>query len=411
MIDGYIYIFVWYISTGLSHLKFELREKSMRQSVQKNNLWQYILFFIFLVLFLLFTFWLNIPDHNAVPSAASQVIFSKARVVAVLDEALEEDTWTEGLKLGQQVLTLEVTSGEYKGEELDYIHYLSAYGNVLTKVGTSVIVRLDTDVNMEPFVTAIINYDRSLAIIILIGTFVALLVLLGGKKGFSALVGLVFTIFCIWYFLIPLIQKGVPAILATILLVSITAIVSLVALNGFSRKTLAAIIGCVGGVSIAGLIAILAAQVSPVNGFNMPEAEEIVLRTWDTNLEVSGLLVSGILIAALGAVMDVAMMISAAIAEIKALNPKITRLALFQSGINIGRDAMGTMANTLILAFAGASLNTLILFRVFDYPYLQIFNSDLMYIEFVQGIAGSIGIVLTVPLVAALASSLFSKRG
>jgi uncharacterized membrane protein len=179
-------------------------------------------------------------------------------------------------------------------------------------------------------------------------------------------------------------------------------------LNGFSKKTIGAVIGCIGGVTIAGLIAYLAGIISPINGFNMPEAEELVLRAGE-NIKISGLLVSGILISALGAVMDVALMITSAVSELYTMNPKASRKMLFKSGINIGRDAMGTMANTLILAFAGASLNMLLLFRIFDYPYLQIMNSDLMIVEIIQGLAGSIGIVLTVPLVAALSAGMYGK--
>jgi uncharacterized membrane protein len=178
-------------------------------------------------------------------------------------------------------------------------------------------------------------------------------------------------------------------------------------LNGFSKKTYVAIIGCVGGVTIAGLIAYVAGLVSPINGFNMPEAEELILRAADDGLMISGLLVSGVLIASLGAVMDVALTIASAISELKEMNRKASASDLFKSGMNIGKDAMGTMANTLILAFAGASLNMLILFRVFDYPYIQIFNSDLMAVEIIQGLAGSIGIVLTVPLVAALGATTY----
>ena len=175
-------------------------------------------------------------------------------------------------------------------------------------------------------------------------------------------------------------------------------------------KTFCATIGCVGGVAMAGAAAALTAAATPINGFNMSEAEELVLRTGGTSLNVSGLLISAILIAALGAVMDVAMTITSAVFEVHQLNPELNRQKLIQSGINIGRDAMGTMANTLILAFAGSALNMLILFRIFDYPYLQIFNSDMMALEIIQGISGSIGIVMTVPLVAFLSAFLCSRK-
>ena len=111
-----------------------------------------------------------------------------------------------------------------------------------------------------------------------------------------------------------------------------------------------------------------------------------------------------------GAVMDVAMSISSACWELRELNPDLPRKALFRSGMNIGQDAMGTMANTLILAFAGSSLNTLLLFQIFDYPMIQIFNADSIAIEIIRGVAGTIGIILTVPLVALLSAEIMGPK-
>ena len=135
-----------------------------------------------------------------------------------------------------------------------------------------------------------------------------------------------------------------------------------------------------------------------------------MLRSLDGKLQISGLFVSGILIASLGAVMDVAMSISSACWELRTLNPDISRGQLFRSGMNIGRDAMGTMANTLILAFAGSSLNVLLLFQIYDYPMMQLFNADTIAAEAIRGLAGSIGILLCVPLVAALSAQIMGPR-
>lgn len=356
------------------------------------------------------TLWANTPMEGEVPTAASKVNFEKARVVEIISDKTSPDTWTEGLKLGSQEVQLQLETGEYKGKNFYSVNYLGAYGNVDLKLGTRVIVRMDIDDNGNPFVVSIVNYTRSGMLIGLSILFVAALLVVGGKKGLAAIIGLVFTLCSIWFFLIPLIKKGVPVIPATIMLVAITAFISLLALNGFSKKTFVAVIGCVGGVTVAGLVAYIAGTISPINGFNMSEAEDLILRVSDTNLKISGLLVCGVLIASLGAVMDVALSIASAISELHEMNPKAHTKQLFKAGLNIGRDTMGTMANTLILAFAGASLNMLVLFKVFDYPYRQIFNSDLMTIEIIQGLAGSIGIIISVPLVAFLAAVLFAPK-
>lgn len=376
--------------------------------VFKKSKTQYIVLIATLVAFFVATYWLNQPQEGEVPTAVSKVQFEKAHVSELLVDEASIDTWTEGLRIGSQQVVVTLDGGNYKGLELPAYNFLSAYNNIDLEVGTKIIVRLDYDQSGNPYVTHINGHDRSTLQICLVGLFILLMVAIGGKKGLSALLGLSFTIFSIWFFLIPLIKRGFPVIPASILLVSITTFVSLTFLNGFSKKTVAAAIGCIGGVTIAGLVAHLAGEISPINGFNMPEAEELILRSGD-NVKISGLLVSGILISALGAVMDVALMIASSISELHAMNPKASKAMLFRSGINIGQDAMGTMANTLILAFAGASLNMLLLFRIFDYPYMQIMNSDLMTIEIIQSIAGSIGIVLTVPLVAAISAGMYAK--
>lgn len=379
--------------------------------MKKNMKWiQWSSVAVLLLVMAGITIWANTPLEGEVPTAASKVIFEKAHVVEMLSDQTDTDTWTEGLRLGTQEVQLHLDSGTYKGEILYGVNYLAAYGNVDLKLGTKVIVRLDTDESGNPFIVSIVNYNRSGMLIGLAILFGAALVLVGGKKGLAAILGLVFTLCSIWFFLIPLIKRGVPVIPATIMLVAITAFISLLALNGFSKKTFVAVIGCVGGVTVAGLVAYAAGSISPINGFSMSEAEDLVLRATDSNLKISGLLVCGVLIASLGAVMDVALAIASAISELHDMNPKAQAKDLFRAGLNIGKDAMGTMANTLILAFAGASLNMLVLFKVFDYPYMQIFNSDLMTIEIIQGLAGSIGIILTVPLVALLAAVLFAPK-
>lgn len=351
---------------------------------------------------------LNRAMKGDVPTAASLRVFVPAKITAVIFEEATPDTWTEGLRLGQQELEVKLLGGEHKGKVLPVQNYLSAYSNVDVKVGGRVIVRLALDENEEPYVVVVANYDRGLVMGALLLVFAALLVIIGGKKGLMALLGLAFTILCLLFLLIPLILLGLPSIACTIGFVAVATVVSLLLLAGFTRKTLCATLGCVGGTAAAGILAAVIGIVTPLGGFNMTEAEELVLRASEHPLQIRGLLVCGILIASLGAVMDVAMSIASACQELRELNTGLTARQLFQSGMNIGRDAMGTMANTLILAFAGSALNMLVLFRAYDYPFLQIVNSDLIVIEVLQGIAGSIGIILTVPLVAAISAYLLS---
>lgn len=348
------------------------------------------------------------PDREA--TAARKRLFAVAKVTQVLADNAEPDAWTEGRRLGEQLLEVEILTGKHKGETLQTYNYLSAYLNVDAKAGSRIIVRLDYDDNGEAYIISVPNYDRAPVLIGLMLVFAALLIVIGRKKGVMALLGLAYTLASLWFVLIPMLLRGAEPVLISIIIVALTTVACLILLTGFSRKTLCAVLGCVSGVAVAGIFAAIAGTLSPLNGFNMSEAEELVLRAYDSELHISGLFVAGILIASLGAVMDVAMSISSACWELRCVNPAMPRKELFHSGMNVGRDAMGTMTNTLILAFSGASVNMLLLFQVYDYPLIQIFNTDAMAMEVIRGIAGSIGIVLTVPLVAALSAWLMKPQ-
>lgn len=378
--------------------------------VPKGRLGAWLLSAVLIAILVAAALLLNRPDPDAEATAAQKRVFCVAEVKEILSDNAEEDDWTEGRRIGQQILLLEVVSGEHKGKVFQGSNYLSAYSNVDCRVGSRVIMRLDYDDEGSLRVTSIPNYDRGIYVLIFALVFAAVLVIVGGKKGAAALLGLVYTLLAIWFLLIPMILRGMEPILAGVLIVALTTAASIIPLAGLSKKALCAILGCVGGVVTAGAFAWIFSAATPINGFDMSEAEELVLRSGDYGLHISGLLISGILIASLGAVMDVAMSISSACSELAELNPDISRAQLLRSGMNIGRDAMGTMANTLILAFAGSGLNMLILFRVFDYPLIQVINADAMVIEFIQGIAGSVGIILTVPLVAFISSRLMKKK-
>lgn len=339
-------------------------------------------------------------------TAAQKRSFAVAKVTDILADDAQPEPWSGGLRLGSQEIEVEILSGPHRGAVLETINYLSAYANVDCELGTRVIVRLDYDDQGEPYIISVPNYDRGSVLIGMLVVFCLILVLVGGKKGIMALLGLAYTLAGIWFLLIPLLLRGAPPIPTSVAIAALTAAASLLMLTGFTRKTLVAALGCVCGVAVAGLFAWAVGQITPISGFNMSEAEDLVLRAYDSPLQIRGLLVSGILIASLGAVMDVAMSIASACNELREVEPSIQPGRVFRSGMNIGRDAMGTMANTLILAFAGASLNMLVLFQVYGYPMIQIINSDTMAIELIQSMAGSVGIILTVPMVALLSAKL-----
>ena len=161
---------------------------------------------------------------------------------------------------------------------------------------------------------------------------------------------------------------------------------------------------------ISGITAWGFGKIAHISGYNVSNIDSLISVSNMTNIQVGDLLFAGILISSLGAVMDVGLSIASTIQEIHEANPALSVRELFRRGMNVGKDMMGTMSNTLILAFAGGSLSELILNYAYDLPYLQLINSYNIGIEIMQGISGSIGIILTVPLVSIFASILTKQR-
>lgn len=353
---------------------------------------------------------LNKAAADHVPTSASQMVFEKAEVTAVLsDDAQPDYDNAEGRRVGTQDLEIRILTGDHKDEIMSLTNYMSALFNVDLEKGDNIIVRIMTDED-GAYYASVFNYDMGIVVGAFVLIFFVLLAILGGKKGIGALIGLLFTLSCIWFILIPAIITGLPVIPVTVIVIGVTSAGALLLLNGLSRKTFCAVLGCFIGVLTAGIIAALVGAITPINGFNMTEAENLILYGADKGLKISGLLVCGVLISALGAVMDVALGIASSVNELRINNPKATAKELFKSGMNIGKDAMGTMANTLILAFAGSSLNMLILVQTYDIPFRQLINTDYICIEIIQSISGAVGILLTVPIVALISAAVMSGQ-
>lgn len=354
--------------------------------------------------------WINRANENETTPDSGRLVYAPAKVTAVLSDNAQEDFENaEGRRVGDQELEIQILSGDHKDEIMTVTNYMSALFNVDVQQGDRIIVRIMTDENGS-YYASVFNYDRGIVLGGFLLIFFILLGALGGKKGLGALAGLLLTLGCIWFILIPCLLRGVPAIPVTIAVSAVSAAAGLIFLNGYSKKTFCAVCGCVGGVLVSGIAAAVVGSLSPMNGFNMQEAENLILYGADQGLKVSGLLVCGVLISALGAVMDVALGIASSVWEMKEQNPDASVGSLFRSGMQIGKDAMGTMANTLILAFAGSSLNMLILVQTYNIPFLQLINTDSIALEVVQSVAGSIGILLTVPLVALISARLMARR-
>lgn len=334
--------------------------------------------------------------------------FKNGKIVEILTESLESDPVIPNRKNGKQELRIEILEGKYKGQVFETTNLLSRSHNVLVKPGMTVVAGIKTD-GETPMVW-IYNYKREITIYILGGIFFILLAILGRGQGIKAAISLVFTGVLLIFVLLPMLFAGKSAILVSICVMSITIVISFLLISGYQRKTLSAILGTIGGITAAGLISYIAGIVTNLSGIDLEHGEQLAYFAQDMNLNIEGFMFAAILIASTGAVMDVAMSISSAIFEIKKTSPNISKKALFRSGMTIGKDVMGTMSNTLILAFAGSSFTLMILIYGYQLQYLQFINLQSISIELIQGLAGSIGIVLSVPITAVAATLLVEHK-
>ena len=339
---------------------------------------------------------------------SSTSFFVRGKVVNLMQDNTQADDTTEGVLRGSQEVIVEITSGKFKGKQYQTTNYLSTLFNIDAQVGTRVIVRLDP--KGEGYSAFIYSYDRSMIILFMFIFFAAALLYIGRGKGATALISLLVTLSSIVGILFPLIEYGFPIILVTVLIVFYNIVFTFVMIDGINTKTVSAALGTLSGVLVASLFAVIAGYFSHISGFQTNEAEELLLIGTDHGMKIKGLFTAGILIAALGAVMDVAMSIASSVHELHSVNDKLNAVELFRSGMNIGRDAMGTMANTLILAFAGSSFTLILLIYYYDISFTQLISTDLVAREVIQGLAGSIGIVLTVPIVAFLSAKIETMK-
>ena len=317
--------------------------------------------------------------------------------------------YSAGEFAGIQKVTAVVTNGQYKGMtcELDNpnAYHIGAYGDPGTRIVA--LVRITDEGAM---VGSVYNHDRTPMVYLLLGLFALVTVLVGGKKGFATLYALVFTFLCVIFMYIPLLYVGCNGILAAIL-TSVTILAAAIyIINGWSTKTLCAIIGTTLGVAASGFLAMIVGRSFHLSGFNMDEVESLVYISNSSRLKIGDILYAGVLISSLGAVMDVSVSIVAAMDEVRQHAQGISRKELFASGMRVGKDMIGTMSNTLILAYTGSATGIMMNVYANDMAYLRVMSYNSVIIEILCGLCGTIGVILTVPLQAFITVLFFGNK-
>lgn len=336
--------------------------------------------------------------------------YESASVDQILSDSTEKDPASDNGYRGEQLLLVTVRSGDYKGQQMQVYNYVGPlYGGPL-KVGDRATVLISTYSDGTVNAT-VYEFDRLLPLCIVLVLFIAAAVAVGGRTGVKSLVALAVTLVCLFGVLLPSLMKGANTLLMTFIVCAYVAVVSLTIVGGVRKKTVCAMLGAVAGTALALLFGLLAQGLTRIDGLRIDDVEPLLqLRQTGTPIGLRGLLVGGIVISALGAVMDVTMGIASSLSEVHTANPELSRRELFRSGMNIGRDMVGTMTNTLILAFLGSGFTLILYLYSLGLSPRQLLSSAYVSLEVVSGVASSVGVILSIPLTALITAEVFTRE-
>ena len=352
---------------------------------------------------LILTAFLTLPifaDESEIVNG-TKILPSETGVVESVQYVDVDDTIVQT----KQAVKVKLVSGEFKGETVDLENILTGnpYYDIRLNKGTRVLLHAED--NGEGIEYSIEDVKRAGTLIWLSLLFCGLLLYVGKKKGLYSLVSIVLTVVLITHCLSPMILIGINPIIAAIIICVISTLATMYLVGGFNSKSTSASIGAVLSLLFASILSGITMITAHLTGFSGENS--MFLYSAHPELNFISLTIAMMVLATLGAVMDVAMSISSTINEIYETDNSKTINELFISGMNVGRDIIGTMANTLILVYLGASLPLVLLAGNID---LQKFiNLNQVVTEVASALIGSIAIVICVPFTALVASILIHK--
>ncbi|MDL2250405.1 YibE/F family protein [Lachnospiraceae bacterium OttesenSCG-928-J05] len=326
---------------------------------------------------------------------------SAIRVKAEVLSTNDGNILTSGIvQHGEQSCQVKILKGKYKGEVVDAVNTLngSLEQDKIFKAGEKALVMISQKADKIVSVSMIDHYRIHYEVLLLLGFFI-FLVVFAGPVGVRTMLSFILTLLMIWKLLIPAYLKGFnPLIVGGVIVAFLTlAIISLV--YGFDKRCLAAIIGSVSGLLVTCIMGIIATKMFALNGAVMAYSESLLYSGFEY-LNLTEIFIASIYIGASGAVMDLSVDITSAVHEVIMRRPDITRKEAVRSGINVGRDTMGTMTTTLLLAYSGGFVALLMVFMAQGTPIVNILNYKYVAAEIIHTLVGSFGLVTVAPLTA-----------
>ncbi len=347
-----------------------------------------------------------------IPSTFKEKIYPNSERIPVkiisTDETYIIDTGL--IRNGEQLCKVEILKGKFKNQVFEATNVLSGSleKDKIFNPGDKALATLDYEVDEIKVITLVDHYRINYEIVLVI-IFILFLVMFAGFVGLKAIFSFIFTILAIWKIMIPLFLKGFNPI-AVGLVISViltTAIIGLV--FGIDKKSLASILGALLGLLITCLMSIFFVGKFKIHGAVIPYSESLLYAGF-ANLSLTNIFIASIFIASSGAVMDLAVDITSAVSEVVEKKPDITKLEAIKSGISVGRNVMGTMTTTLLLAYSGGYIGLIMVFMVQGTPIINILNLNYVSSEILHTIIGSFGLVTVAPFTAITSGLLLGKN-
>lgn len=326
-------------------------------------------------------------------------------------EAAETENFISSPFGTQYDVDVKILSGPYKGIVMATSHYYNndPFYDILIEPGDKVVLSLD--IEDDQLIDAhISDFYRASYLWVLLCLFILAILLIGKSHGLKTILSLVLTGLGIVTILMPAILAGKNPVTVTIFVCTGITIITHMLITGFTKKSVAAISGTFFGIVVGGFLAQNVISLAHISGLSSEESRMFFYGYGDGVIDITGLLFSGIVIGSLGAVMDVSMSIASAMQEIHETDPKLRGSALAKKGMNVGRDIIGTMSNTLILANTGSALPLMLLIQANSIPYMKYINLDMIATEIIRSLSGSIGLFVAVPFTAFISAFLYTTK-
>lgn len=330
---------------------------------------------------------------------------AEAKVLEITE--INKSELVEGVFETEVIFLAEITNGEYKKTEVLSKQYQRSDALVsykLAEAGDKVTL---TFINGKWLYKGPLMIDKIFVLGII---FVALLLFFCRSKGLNAILSLGFTCVAVFAVFVPAILSGKNIYFSTVVVCLYSVVVTLFIIYGINIKSIAAVTGCFGGVIAACLCTLFMNNALNLTGMLDEESRYVLYLTAENRIDLKAIVFAGIVIGAVGAIIDVAVSMSSALWELKEQAPELKRSDILKSGMNIGKDIIGATTNTLVLAYVGGSLSSILLLLVYTGSLTDLLNRELVVVEILQALIGSLGILLTMPLTALICAVLYSKK-